>query len=231
MRKLKNSLLLFKHIYLSRWVRIDVPEPIRSEKKIFIIGFNKTGTTSLKHFFRDNNYVIANQTIGEWLILDVLRNRYDRLLEYCKSAEVFQDIPFSMPEVYKILHQNFPDAKFILSVRDSEEQWYQSLYRFHNRVFNYENKVSLLKVIKVPYCFLGFNYLYLKKTFGRCDYLENVYKEKYLKHNKEVEEYFKTYPDSFLKVNLNQKQDFFSLIKWLNIETELTDFPWENKTK
>lgn len=110
--------------------------------KVFCIGFNKTGTTSLSKIFSNNNFLVAPQTPFECntdsyiygypsTIIEMIKNDY---FEY----SFFQDVPFSLPNFYENLFDNFPNAKFILTVRDNENDWYDSLIRFHKKFANFK---------------------------------------------------------------------------------------------
>ncbi len=96
----------------------------RGKPKIFCIGRNKTGTTSLAHTFRDLGFTVGNQRTAEILHdTDYWRGDFTTLIDYCMSAQVFQDVPFSVGETFKHLDVAFPDARFILSIRSSPEVW------------------------------------------------------------------------------------------------------------
>ncbi|MBI3882938.1 MAG: hypothetical protein HY305_01625, partial [Sphingobacteriales bacterium] len=106
-----------------------------SQPKIFCIGRNKTGTTSIEKAFIDFGYTVGNQRQAELLLSNYIKNDFDSIVSYSKSAQVFQDSPFSYPETYMHLDKAFPNSKFILSVRDSSEQWYNSITSFHAKLF------------------------------------------------------------------------------------------------
>src|SRR5204863_7660666 len=55
---------------------------------------------------------------------------------------MFQDVPFSFPNTFKHLDKAFPNSKFILTIRDSPEQWYQSITRYHAKIFGKGNLPS-----------------------------------------------------------------------------------------
>ncbi|MDX8395773.1 MAG: sulfotransferase, partial [Mariprofundaceae bacterium] len=131
----------------------------KGKTKFFCIGQNKTGTTSLKKAFEIMDFPVGNQWKAE-----KLANRYyfgvefNQIIEYCESAQVFQDVPFSWPETYKILDKSYPGSKFILTVRDSPEQWYRSITRFHAKCFG-EGRVPLAEDLRnATYVRKGFMY-------------------------------------------------------------------------
>jgi hypothetical protein len=77
----------------------------RKAEKVFAIGFNKTGTTSLHRIFQDLGYRSFHGT--KW------RNTSKPLIYYLYDA--FCD---GEPEDFRELDKMFPNAKFILQVRD-----------------------------------------------------------------------------------------------------------------
>ena len=103
------------------------------KKKIFVIGSNKTGTTSLGAALKNLGFRLGSQLEAELLLDDWAQRNFRRLIKYCRSAEAFQDIPFSLDYTFQAMDAAFPNSKFILSVRDSADQWYQSLTRFHEK--------------------------------------------------------------------------------------------------
>src|SRR5690554_2768849 len=106
-----------------------------TKPKIFCIGRNKTGTTSLEAALNELGYKMGDQSSGEALLEDYKNRNWKPIVDFCKTAEAFQDVPFSWPYTWLILHFHFPEAKFILTIRD-EEQWYNSLVRFHSKLFS-----------------------------------------------------------------------------------------------
>ena len=114
--------------------------------KFFCIGRNKTGTTSLKRAFEDLGYPVGNQRKAEILAGKYyFEEKFQPIVDYCKTAQVFQDVPFSYPETYKHLDKAYPGSKFILTLRDSPEQWYRSITRFHAKMFGKEGRVPTVE--------------------------------------------------------------------------------------
>ena len=116
-------------------------------KKVFCIGFNKTGTTSLGFALSILGVQVGDQTEGESLIEDWARRDFRRLIDYCRSADAFQDVPFSLPYTYAVLDHAFPGSKFILTERRNGDEWFDSLTRFHTKLFDngrLPNKADML---------------------------------------------------------------------------------------
>ncbi|MFS1512932.1 sulfotransferase family protein [Chengkuizengella sp. SCS-71B] len=202
--------------------------------KIFCIGRNKTGTTSLQKAFRDLGYTVGNQQKAELLMDDyIYRKNFDSIINYCKTADVFQDIPFSLPETYKHLDKAYPDSKFILSIRDNSEQWYSSITRFHAKLFG-KGKIPTIEVLKnARYLYKGYIWKIFKEVYGASEndpYNKEVLIKNYEKHNREIINYFKYRPNDLLVINLSQPNSYKKFCEFLNIKSPYNKFPWENKT-
>ena len=120
----------------------------KKRSKIFCIGLHKTGTTSIEKVLTNLNYKIGDQVQGELLLDNWYRRDFDSIIEFSKSAEAFQDTPFSLPFTFIALDQYFENAKFILSVRDDPEQWYNSLTKFHSKKWGFGQNPPTLDQLK-----------------------------------------------------------------------------------
>lgn len=131
-----------------------------SNPKKFIIGRNKTGTTSLKEALTLLGYRVGNQRTAELLMEDWGKRDFRRLIRYCHTADAFQDVPFSYHYTFQALDAAFPGSKFILSVRGSGDEWYQSLVRFHTKRLEKrtgEKRIPTLDDIRQdPYVYPGY---------------------------------------------------------------------------
>lgn len=101
----------------------------RTFNKVFGIGAHKTGTTTLATVFELCGLTPGDQDRGELTSHSARRGRYQKLIEYVQSAEAFQDSPFAEGSIYAALDAIFPDSKFILTVRDSND-WFRSMFEF-----------------------------------------------------------------------------------------------------
>lgn len=106
--------------------------------KIFQIGFNKCGTSTLRHFLHKNGIASVHWDEGRLAqrIFDNLAGDKDLLFGY-EDYQAFGDMEFidgaRFLEGYKLYRQfaaQYPDSVFILNTRD-REQWIQSRFR-HN---------------------------------------------------------------------------------------------------
>jgi hypothetical protein len=222
----------FYNKYKSFKIKYFYPWQVRTKPKIFCIGLNKTGTTSISKAFEDLGFIIGNQRKAEKLLRQIINKDYYELLKFCKSAQVFQDVPFSFFNVYKILHQNFPNAQFILTVRDSPEQWVNSITKFHSQKFS-NNKIATADELKnANYVWKGWIWEAMHFNFNISEedpYNKEFLMGKYNTFNAEVSEYFKN-SANFLKINLSDEAAYQTFTNFINVKSPYTDFPWENKT-
>jgi hypothetical protein len=64
--------------------------------KIFCIGYNKTGTTTLETVLRYYGFKLPNQQEQEVrLTKNVFSTEYEELKEFVQMYDAFQDLPFS----------------------------------------------------------------------------------------------------------------------------------------
>lgn len=202
--------------------------------KIFCIGMNKTGTTSLKKAFENLGYLVGSQYKAELLLDEYKDGDFEAIAEYCKTAQVFQDFPFSFPETYKILDEAFPNSKFILSIRDSADQWYNSLTKFHAKMFGNGRIPTKEDLMEATYISKGRPWLTQKILFNKLEdepYDKDILVEHYEKYNDEVQNYFKDRPHDLLVINLSEHNAYGKFCEFLGVDSPYDSFPWENKTE
>ena len=206
---------------------------VRGRTKYFCIGQNKTGTTSLKKAFEDLGFIVGDQSIAERLAdRYYFESDFEPIISYCKTAQVFQDIPFSWPETFNRLDLAYPGSKFILSVRDSADQWYQSVTRFHAKSFGRGNIPTANELKNATYVSKGFIYRAMK-VYGTSDddiYNKDILIAYYNKYNESVLSYFKDRPEDLLVINLSSPDAYQRYCAFINMESSRDGFPWENKT-
>lgn len=203
--------------------------------KIFCIGFNKTGTTSLKEALQEMGIIVGSESdakvlLDAWLIRD-----FDPIISYCKGAQAFQDSPFSFPYTYIALDQAFPNSKFILTVRDDAEQWYNSLVRFHSKLWSTNGKQAPTKddLLNAFNHTKGRPWIVNRALFNTPEdfpYEKNILIKFYNNHIYAAINYFKYRDNDLLVLNVATTNAYQELAHFLEIETDKTTFPWENKT-
>ena len=162
-----------------------------------------------------------------------MRGNFDAIIKYCESAQVFQDFPFSMPNTFKHLDKAYPNSKFILSIRDNPEQWYNSLIKFHSKLFGNGKVPTKEDLMNVKYVFKGWMWKFNRLFDGLPEndpYNKEILMNHYQKYNEEVIKYFKDRPNDLLIINLSDKNAYKKFCSFLDISSPFNDFPWENKT-
>lgn len=201
--------------------------------KIFCIGQNKTGTTSLETFFKDHGFKVGNQRKAELLIDDYINRNWKPILQYCKTAEVFQDIPFSNEYLYVLLDHHFPNAKFILTERSSSEIWYNSITKFHAKLFGKDGNIPTKQDLQNgTYIYKGFIWKSFKEKYGETPddiYNKEVLISAYEHRNTSIKKYFKN-KDNLLVLDISEKNSVTKLANFVGITPKYDTFPWKNKT-
>jgi len=203
-----------------------------SQKKIFVIGFNKTGTTSVDKALEELGYKRGNQKLFEYLSKGYWDGKgIDRIVEFCKYYDYFQDLPFSTPEVYKLLDKAFPGSKFILTVRDSDDQWLVSMKRYYGKSVNPNNpeRITEADLKNSFYRYKGFMYDFFVNVYGK-DFFSEEWKNVYSNHIEDVKKYFKDRPDDLLCINVADDDSYLKMCVFLGKEPMREKFGWFKKT-
>ncbi|MFW9788625.1 MAG: sulfotransferase family protein [Candidatus Thorarchaeota archaeon] len=174
--------------------------------KIFGIGFHKTGTTSLAEALKILGYTVTgpNGVRNPNIATEVLDIAADLVARY----DAFQDNPW--PIIYKELDVRYPGSKFILTIRPPED-WIRSAVRH----FGTTNTAMREWIYGV----------------GHPAGHEDIYINRFNKHNRDVQEYFKDRPDDFLVMNLPAGDGWEKLCRFLGKELPDVDFPFANKAQ
>ncbi|WP_151903895.1 sulfotransferase [Methylophaga nitratireducenticrescens] len=206
---------------------------IGNNQKIFCIGLNKTGTTSIKKAMQHLGFIVGNQAEAQNLLKPWLKRDFQPIINYCKYAQAFQDSPFSFPYTYIPLDQAFPNSKFILTIRDDAEQWYSSITRFHGKKWSngaIPTKNDLLNAVNGT---KGRPWIVNRALF--CTPEEDPYqKEKliafYNNYIHDVKQYFKYRTEDLLIINVANEDSYLKFCEFLGKSPIEKRFPWENKT-
>lgn len=202
------------------------------EEKVFCIGLVKTGTTSIHQALKDLGYRVGDQRTGELLLQAYADRNFGPIVDFCLTANAFQDAPFSYPFTYLPLDQTFPNAKFILSVRDDVDQWYRSLLRFHGNLFAGGRIPVKDDLMKATYCYPGFAWEAIRLVWNTPE--DDIYHKPtlvsyYERHNENVRDYFRS-KTNLLEINVSDKNAYERLCNFLGRPLASDDFPWLNKS-
>lgn len=176
--------------------------------KVFGIGLNKTGTTTLGRALEilgfENHVSVNGRLVKDWKNGD-----YTNIYKVAEANNNFEDWPW--PLVYKEMFENYPDSKFILTIRKTSEIWYKSLCKHAERIG--PRKIR-------------------KRIYGY--YLPQNHKKEhvafYEKHNREVIDFFaKHAPGKLLVVCFEDGHGWSELCEFLEVDVPEVDFPVLNK--
>ena len=202
--------------------------------KVFCIGYNKTGTTSMAKALKELGYRVGVQADAERLMDDWAVRDFRRIVRYCRTADAFQDVPFSVEFTYQILDYAFPESKFILTVRNSAEEWVESYRRFLGKMFGTAESPTVDQVKSSRYVAEGWMWRLVQNVYGVDEtsfHDLSIYKAHYEDHNKRVLEYFRRRPADLLVLNLADPLSMKSLCEFLGIEYAGQVMPHKNKSR
>ena len=205
-----------------------------SAEKVFCIGLSRTGTTSLEQALNNLGYRLGDQHQGELLLPQYSVRNFRPIVEFCLTADAFQDAPFSFPFTYLALDQSFPNAKFILSIRDDSDQWYRSLVRYHSNLFGGGRVPTKDDLVRATYSYPGFVWESVKVLLNASEEEEDIYNKSrlvsyYDRHNGNVRDYFRT-KSNLLEINVSDKDAYGKFCEFLGREPIAAGFPWLNSS-
>jgi len=155
------------------------------DPKVFGLGFQKTGTSSLEAMLRRLGYdeilsyhQFRDMAQTEGLTLEDIKARAMDLVQTCDAAK---DTPW--PLFYRELDAAFPGAKFIHVIRN-RDAWIKSAV---GDFAHWPNMIH--QAIYGTPCPQGY---------------EEIWLERYDRHNAEVAAYFEGRPDDYLQLNLEE---------------------------
>lgn len=172
--------------------------------KVFCIGFHKTGTTSLELALKQLGYKVTSSFGTK--DPDISDKVYDLADSLVQKFDAFQDNPW--PVIYRELDQKYPGSKFIHTIRPSDS-WIKS-------------QVRDFALTETPMR----QWIY---GVGCPEGNEDVYVERYERHNREVLEYFKDRPDDLLTFDLPRGDGWEQLCPFLGADIPNKPFPHANK--
>jgi hypothetical protein len=214
----------------SRWrTRLGLPNP-----KVFCIGRNKTGTTSLERALKDLGFRLGSQRAGELLMEDWGRRDFRSIIDLVHTADAFQDVPFSNDYTYQALDAAFPGSKFILTIRNSPEQWYESVIRFTKKRLGLDRLPTPDDLRGDPYVYPGWSWRNVELVWG--DEAEDCFGRErrirhYIRHNRRVKDYFKHRPGDLLVLNVADADAMERLCVFLGVEYRGQAMPELNVTR
>ncbi len=92
-------------------------------RKVFGIGLNKTGTTTLGVCLKTLGY--KHSPYAGRFVAAAQSRELDELLAYAEAWDSFEDWPW--PLLYRELDERFPGSRFVLTTRNDAVTWFRSL--------------------------------------------------------------------------------------------------------
>ena len=108
--------------------RVCTPKPSMPFDAIFVVGYYKTGTTSMHHFLKTNG--LRHLTINREVKKRFWARDFRYLEHLVRHFHSFDDNPWHNPTVIEHFARAEMDYRFILTTRD-ENEWFDSYCR-HN---------------------------------------------------------------------------------------------------
>ncbi len=179
-------------------------------KKVFGIGWARTGTTTLGECLKILGY--DHQSKALHLIKDVAKKDLSRIMALAEKKDSFEDWPWII--LYRELDQAFPHSRFILTKR-TPEKWFRS----YKNMLDNEIKVSdeLNEMRRILYG-LPFPHVDEKQLIQR-----------YERHNQKVISYFSDRPEDLLIHNWEEGDGWSKLCRFLGRDIPDMPFPHANK--
>lgn len=142
--KLINLYILLKHRL--QLMNLVFKKP-NYNSKVFCIGYNKTGTTSLGRSLEMLGY--KNSSYNRIVWRKYYKNReINKILNYTAKFDSVDDLPWLKEDMIPVLDKAFPNSKFIYLSRE-EESWKKSMYNWRYKTFNeYPDLVKSLEAYR-----------------------------------------------------------------------------------
>lgn len=180
--------------------------------KVFVIGAPRTGTTSVGRALS----ILGFRDYGHDPYLQELFNHgcYEPIWERVGMHDSFSDGPFNTGDFYRVLAERYPQARFILTVRD-KQKWKESHRRHFDPAFPNRD---------------------VKDRFKLHRYEPEIWWRWYDRRNAQIRAFFQetNRPHHLLELNIGEDcNQWEKLIGFLGPEARvpspLPEFPWVNK--
>lgn len=178
--------------------------------KIFCLGFQKTGTTTMSAALKALGFSVAGATKrinreADWTCSDQRQAIWKVLQKVIDHNDAIQDSP--CPFFYEDFDAAYPGARFILTERDPE-RWIASYAKF------FPDKNNRLR-----------RWMYgLDRLTGN----EAEYKRIYIEQNSRIKQHFAGRDDHFLTMNLEAGDGWLKLVNFLGPDL-VGRFPHQNR--
>ncbi len=177
--------------------------------KVFCIGLNKTGTTSFGDAMQMFGYERSGWTfsVSPRLVREYFEGNLNTIYNVAYRHDVLEDLPW--PLVYKEMDEHFPNAKFVLTLRETPERWLSSISK--HIVNEYEGHRKI------------YGYYHPREN-------EKAYLDKYDEHREGVEKYFEGRPEKLLTMCFEKGDGWGKLLPFLGLGgTPVAAWPHSNR--
>lgn len=182
-------------------------------EKIFCIGLNKTGTTSIGDALSILGYnrLGWRPNLSPQLTLRWHEKNLEQLIGITNKFNAFEDIPWCF--VYKEMAEIYPNAKFILTIRKDTDTWLKSITKHMSGKGNWVG-----------------HYLIYSSYDPEND--KDLYTSRYEAHNEQAAAFFKDMPQKFLTMCFENNDGWSKLCDFLGFSTMPNlPFPHSNKSQ
>lgn len=176
-------------------------------RKVFCLGFHKTGTTSMHRALARLGYRVCG--LRKDLVAPLLRGDPGPIQQAVRSYDAFEDNPW--PLLYRELDRAVPDARFVLTVRDVDAWWRSARSHFGGR------SSPMRQLIYGP-------------DAGDPVGHATTYRTRYLRHNAEVRAWFDG-RDDLLEMDLARGDGWVELCGFLGHPVPDGPFPHANRER
>ena len=168
--------------------------------KVFCVGFQKTGTTSIQYALSKLGYRVG----GVFPVNDLQRREqmFKRAIELLPQFDAFGDNPWCL--YYRELDEAVPGSKFILTTRDPET-WYASACKHFGTTYSLLHEWIYGEPVPV----------------GN----KSLYIDRLLRHNREVLAYFADRPQDFLEFDVTAGHGWPELCGFIGKRVPREPFP------
>lgn len=177
--------------------------------KVFGIGLNKTGTTTLGECCRELGFRHASFNLG--LLRQIRNGELDGLRAVVDSHDSFEDWPY--PLVFEQLDHLYPGSVFILTRRKDPETWLRSLEAHSLRTD---------PTVAVPSRRLAYGWPYPQLN-------RQAHLSQYSAHLQRVRDYFKQRPGDLLELCWEEEARWQPLCDFLERPVPAAEFPHANR--
>lgn len=179
-------------------------------RKVFGIGWAKTGTTTLGQCFRMLGYDHQSQNLA--LVERMMRGSLERTMQIAGEKQSFEDWPW--PLLYRELDAAFPGSRFVLTTRDPSS-WLSSY-----RAMLEAQGAPTPQMASIRAFIFGFD-------VGTAS--DEQLMRRFCRHNAEVLEHFQGRPSDLLVVDWERGDGWRELCAFLEVAVPDEPFPHLNR--